>query len=306
MTRWTADDVPDQTGRTALVTGANSGLGLHTALGLARKGARVVMACRDPERGQDALERVRNQAPTGQVELLALDLADLSSVRHAADEAAERLSSLDLLVNNAGVMALPYRSSADGFEMQIATNHLGPFALTGQLLPLLRAAAEPRVVTTSSELHRIGSISLDRLSPDRGHYRRWGAYGQSKLANLLFTRELQHRSDAAGWGLLCVAAHPGYAATNLQTAGMSGNLVGSLLAKVGNAVIAQSEAMGALPQLYAATMPDVSPDDYWGPDGPGHTRGYPSRQSAKKAAYDDETARRLWERSQELTGVVYG
>ena len=312
MSRWTAEDIPDQTGRTALITGANSGLGLHTALGLARRGAHVLLGCRDAGRGEQALETVQNQAPAAAVELVLVDLADLTSVRRAAQQVSERVGALDLLMANAGVMVLPYRTSTDGFEMQIATNHLGHFALVGQLLATLRQTtpigAEPRVVVTSSEVHRLGKINLDKLSPERRNYHRWLAYGQSKLANLLFMRELQHRSDAAGWGLLCAAAHPGYAATNLQLAGpaMRRNQLGILVNKAANALFAQSDAQGALPQLYAATMPDVSPGDYWGPDGPANIRGYPSRQSAKKAAYDDDMARRLWERSEQLTGVHYG
>jgi len=311
VTRWTADDISDQSGRTALVTGASSGLGLHSALGLARKGAHVLLGCRDARRGQRSLETVQNQAPAATVELVLVDLADLASVERAAQQISDRVGGLDLLLANAGVMALPYRTSVDGFELQIATNHLGHFALVGHLLETMRRgpAGRPdaRVVVTSSEVHRIGRIDLDKLSPERRDYHRWLAYGQSKLANLLFMRELQHRSDAAGWGLLCAAAHPGYAATNLQLAGpaMRRNQLGIFANKTANALFAQSEAQGALPQLYAATMPDVSPGDYWGPDGPGSMRGYPSRQSAKKAAYDDDLARRLWERSEQLTGVHY-
>jgi len=307
VSRWAADDIPDQSGRTALVTGANSGLGFHTALALARKGAHVLLGCRDAGRGQGALERIQNQAPAATVELVSLDLADLTAVRAAAGDVASRVPGLDLLVANAGVTALPYRTSADGFEMQLATNHLGHFALTGLLLPTLRRGHDPRVVVTSSIMHAIGRINLDNLSPSKTSYHRWPAYGQSKLANLLFMRELQHRSDARGWGLLCAAAHPGYASTNLQMAGpaMSGSRLGGLASKAGNALFGQSDAQGALPQLYAATMPDVSPGDFWGPDGPMQARGYPTRQSGRKTAYDDDMAYRFWERSEELTGVHY-
>ncbi len=290
--------MPDQSGRTALVTGANSGLGLHTSMELARKGARVLMAARTPAKGEQALARVRREVPGATAELLHLDLASLASVRAAAAEVAERAPGLDLLVDNAGVMAIPRRATADGFEMQFGTNHLGHFALTGLLLPQLLAGAAPRVVVVSSTAHRSGRMHFDDLQGERS-YSRWGAYGQSKLANLLFARELQAR---AGDRLLVAAAHPGYAATNLQSG--QANLVLETLMKVANVVVAQSDAQGAWPSLYAATMPDVRPGDYWGPML-FEVRGAPKRVGRSSAAQDDAAAALLWDASERLTGVTY-
>ena len=299
LSRWTAADVPDQSGRTALVTGANSGLGLHTSLELARKGARVLMACRDTGRGEAALARVRSEVPGAAVDLVQLDLASLASVRSAAEDVAGRTSALDLLVDNAGVMAVPRSVTVDGFETQLATNHLGHFALTGLVLPLLLQAPSPRVVVVSSGAHRAGRIAFDDLQSERS-YSRWGAYGQSKLANLLFARELQRRAGATS--LLVAAAHPGWAATHLQQG--QGSFVLEAFMRVGNAVLAQSDAQGALPSLYAATMPDVLPGDYWGP-ALAELRGSPKRVGRSAAAQDDAAARRLWEASESLTGVTY-
>lgn len=307
---WTSADVPDQSGRTALVTGANSGLGLATSVGLAAAGARVIMACRDRGRGEGAVATVRRRVPDADVALLRLDLASLSSVREAAAAVPGLLpvaaGGLDVLVNNAGVMATPFRVTEDGFEQQIGINHLGPFALTGLLLPLLLDAAAPRVVTVSSLAHRSGRVDVDDLSWTRRSYRAWGAYGQSKLANLLFTRELARRSAAAGLPLCAVAAHPGYAATNLQY-GTAGTLsgVGRFVARVVNAVVGQSPERGALPSLYAATAPQVRNGEYDGPDGFMEQRGGPEPVGRSAAAEDDATARALWQRSEELTGVRY-
>ena len=279
------------------MTGANSGLGLHTSIALARKGARVLMACRDAERARRALARVHVAAPGAEVELVTLDLASLSSVQSAAEDVASRVDGLDVLVDNAGVMATPRTTTADGFEMQLGTNHLGHFALTGRLLPLLLAASAPRVVIVSSAAHRMGAIDFDDLQSERS-YQRWGAYGQSKLANLLFARELGRRCPA----LLVAAAHPGYAATHLQNGHGSRLLAGFM--QIGNAVLAQSDEAGAMPSIYAATMPDVRTGDYWGPSF-AELRGAPKRVGRSRAANDDVTARRLWERSEELTGVAY-
>ncbi len=306
MTGWSADDIPDLTGRRAVVTGANSGLGFRTAVELARHGAEVVIAARDRTRGETAVQRVRDEVPNARVTLEQLDLADLSNVRACAGRLRERLPSLDVLVNNAGVMAIPYRRTADGFEMQLGTNHFGHFALTGLLQPLLLAADRPRVVTVSSTAHRTGRIDFDDLDGTR-RYRKWRAYGQSKLANLLFMRELQRRADDAAVPLTSVAAHPGFAATNLQRVGpqMAGDRVMATLMALGNRLMAQSDAMGALPTLCAATAPDVQGGDYYGPDGLFETRGHPTRVSMTAAAQDDEVARRLWEVSEERTGVRY-
>jgi NAD(P)-dependent dehydrogenase (short-subunit alcohol dehydrogenase family) len=302
MSGWGTADMPDQSGRFAIVTGANSGLGFHVAQELARAGARVVLGVRSRERGEEALGRIRAEVPTADAEVRELDLADLASVRAFAESVGE---PLDLLVNNAGVMALPERKTADGFEMQLGTNHLGHFALTGLLLPRLLAADAPRVVTVSSAAHRMGKIDFDDLQSTQD-YQRWRAYGQSKLANLLFALELQRRADAAGAELLSVAAHPGYAATNLQYAGpeMEGSRVKKLLMRVGNLVIAQSDANGALPILYAAAE-DIPGGAYAGPGGFREARGAPTLVGMTKAAADPETAARLWERSEELTGVTF-
>ena len=291
--------MPDQSGRVALVTGANSGLGLHTSIGLARKGARVLMACRDAGRAGRALVQVQAAAPGAAVELVSLDLASLASVEAAAADVAGRTSALDLLVDNAGVMAPPRTTTADGFELQLGTNHLGHFALTGRLLPLLLAASSPRVVVVSSGAHKIGKIAFEDLQSERS-YSRWGAYGQSKLANLLFARELDRRSAATP--LLVAAAHPGYAATHLQTG--QGSFLLEALLKVGNVVLAQSDADGAMPPLYAATMPDVRRGDYWGPAF-AELRGEPKRVGRARSAQDDTVAARLWTESERLTGVSY-
>lgn len=288
--------MPDLSGRTALVTGANSGLGFHTALELSRHGARVLLACRSPQRAEQALGRL--SLAGGKGELVTLDLSSLASVRAAAAEVAGRVEMLDLLVNNAGVMAPPRTLTEDGFELQLGTNHLGHFALAGRLLPLLLAAPAARVVTVSSGAHRMGSIAFDDLMGERS-YRRWGAYGQSKLANLLFTRELDRRF---GDRLTAVAAHPGYAATHLQT-GQGQPLLEALM-RVGNATIAQSDAAGAWPTLYAATAGGVRGGQYFGP-GLFELRGHPKQVGRSAAAQDDAAAARLWTVSAELTGTSY-
>jgi NAD(P)-dependent dehydrogenase (short-subunit alcohol dehydrogenase family) len=290
--RWTAAEIPDQTGKTAVVTGANSGLGLVIARELAGAGASVVLAVRDTGKGERAAEAIGDRA---RVE--ALDLADLSSVRSFAERFQ---GTLDLLVNNAGVMAPPRRLTADGFESQFGTNHLGHFALTGLLLRKLLGAPEPRVVTMSSGAHRMGRINFDDLHGNRW-YNSWLAYGQSKLANLLFAFELQRRAEDR---VKSVAAHPGYAATNLQFAGPAHWYERASMA-VANRVIAQNADMGALPALYGATVSDVAGGSYFGPDGFMEMRGYPHLVTAAGRAHDQDGARRLWEISEELTGVHY-
>ena len=299
---WTAADIPDQSGRTALVTGANSGLGLHTCLELARHGARVLMACRDPARGRASLARVKAEVPTADAELVLLDLASLAGVRTAAEQVAGRIPRLDVLVCNAGVMAPPRGLTADGFELQLGINHLGHFALVGRLMPQVLAAPDARVVVVSSAAHNFGRVSFEDLMGER-RYRRWRAYGQSKLANLLFARELSRRTRTGAAHLTVAAAHPGYAATELQSK-QSAPLL-ELGMKIANAVVAQSAHAGAWPSLYAATMPDVLDDDYFGPAGPGELRGSPTRVGRSAAAQDDRTAGRLWSVSEELTGVSY-
>jgi NAD(P)-dependent dehydrogenase (short-subunit alcohol dehydrogenase family) len=298
--KWTPDEIPDQSGRTVVVTGANSGLGFHTSLELARRGAHVVMACRNLDKGRDAEERLRAEAPDAETELRELDLASLSTVRAFADQLD--VDAIDLLVNNAGVMALPRQRTADGFEMHLGTNHLGHFALTGLLLPKLLRADEPRVVTVSSNAHKMGRVNFDNLNGDRRYFR-WAAYGQSKLANLLFALELQRR---AGDRLTSVAAHPGYSATHLQlqAADATGNPLDRFVNVVLNKVVAQTDAMGALPSLYAATM-DVPGGSYAGPDGPGEFHGHPKLVMPTGRARNEDDARRLWGVSEEMTGVTY-
>jgi NAD(P)-dependent dehydrogenase (short-subunit alcohol dehydrogenase family) len=303
MSGWTSSDLPDQTGRRVVVTGANSGIGYQAALELARKGASVVLAVRDPDgRGRESAERIVAAAPGAEVDVRRLDLADLATVRAFA---AEWDGPLDLLVNNAGVMALPRQLTADGFERQIGTNHLGHFALTGLLLPALLRTAAPRVVTVSSNAHKIGKMDFDDLMGER-RYRRWAQYGQAKLANLLFAFELQRRADAARAPLTSVACHPGYASTNLQSqhARATDSKADAAVNRVLNLLFAQSEAAGAWPTLYAATQ-DLPGGTYVGPGGPAEFRGHPKIVTGTKAAYDLESARRLWEISEGLTGVTY-
>ncbi|HEX7189748.1 MAG TPA: oxidoreductase [Actinomycetes bacterium] len=301
---WTARDIPDLTGRRAVVTGANSGLGVATATELARHGGEVVLTARDGAKGEEALRRVRIDVPGASVELAVLDLADLESVRAFATEQGDR--PLDLLVNNAGVMAVPYRRTVDGFELQLATNHLGPFALTGLLLPALLQRPAARVVTVSSFMHWFGSMQFGDLMSERS-YDPWQAYCRTKLANLLFMRELGRRTGAAGLGLVSAAAHPGYARTNLQRVGpqMGGRRATEIVLRLGTAVVGQSAATGALPQLRAATDPDVRSGDYFGPRGPGEQRGLPKRVRMSANARDDTAARLLWDASEDLTGVTY-
>ena len=253
-TKWTTADIPDQSGRLAIVTGANSGLGLVTARELARAGAQVVMTARSEDKGREALRAVEVRAPGAQLELELLDLANLDSVRAFAERVRERHPEVDLLINNAGVMATPRRETTDGFELQFGTNHLGHFALTGLLLATLEGRDDARVVTLSSGAHRGGRIAFDNLRGERRYFR-WTAYSQSKLANLLFALELDRRLRAAGSTVKSLAAHPGWSATNLQTSGPP--KLDAVLMALPNRFYAQSDEMGALPTLYAATEPDL-------------------------------------------------
>ena len=305
--RWTAADMPDLTGRTAIVTGANSGIGLVTARELAAHGAAVTLAVRDDGRGQAAAAMIRATSPGATVEVAQLDLADQASVHAFARKwSVDHPDGLDLLINNAGVMAIPRRLTVDGFEMQLATNHLGHFALTGLLLPALVARPRSRVVTVSSGAHRMGRVNLDDLMGERG-YGAWRAYGQSKLANLLFTSELQHRLDLNAVPSIAVAAHPGYTATNLQSVGLTMRGREWLNGPVGwlNGIVGQTPEMGALPTLFAATFPSLPGDSYVGPDGRGEMRGHPVLVERSAAARDPRTAEQLWIASEELTGVHY-
>jgi NAD(P)-dependent dehydrogenase (short-subunit alcohol dehydrogenase family) len=307
---WTLDDMPDQHGRTVVVTGATSGVGEVTAAALAARGAHVVLAVRSAERATATSERIRTSAPGASLEHLPLDLADLGSVGAAAAELRARHGRIDAVVANAGIMAPPLRRTADGFELQLGVNHLGHAALVAQVLPLLLAARDPRVVVVSSTMHRIGTIDLDDLNWERTRYQRWLAYGRSKLANLLYVLELQRRLETAGVTATAVAAHPGYARTALQRSGptmqggVSGALTGTLTA-VGTTLFGQSAARGALPQLYAATEPDLPGGSYWGPDGPGEQRGrHPAPAARSRAASDTAVAAQLWEATEAMTGVT--
>lgn len=294
---WTANDIPDQQGRIAIVTGANSGIGYETARALVAKGAQVIMACRNEQKAESAAQKICDEGPRGTVDVMCLDLADLASVHQFTDEFKRRYGALHLLINNAGVMALPKRyETADGFEMQFGTNHLGHFALTGRLLDKLTHTPGARVVNVSSFAHKLGRMNFDDLNAKR-RYQAWIAYCQSKLANLLFTYELQRRFEAAGVNTTAAAAHPGWTNTNLQK--HSGIL------KISNPFFGQSPAMGALPTLYAAVGPDVTGGSYYGAGGLFELRGYPKRVRSTKASHDRAAAARLWALSEELTGVVY-
>lgn len=307
MNAWTPTRMPDLSHKVAIVTGANSGLGYHTASELARHGAHVILACRAREKTEAAMRAIHAAVPGASLEFMRLDLADLDAIAGFALDFKARHPQLDLLHNNAGVMALPLVRTRQGFEMQIGTNHLGHFALTGQLLDTLRATPGSRIITTSSMAHTwTRGMDPDDLNWERKRYRKWDAYGKSKLANLLFAYELRRRLNAAG-DPLSVAAHPGYAATNLQGAGpaMARSTLGSVFMRIGNAVLAQPAEMGAFPQLYAATMPDVHSGDFYGPGGLAGMRGYPVPARSNRASHDPDMARRLWALSEELTGVRY-
>jgi NAD(P)-dependent dehydrogenase (short-subunit alcohol dehydrogenase family) len=303
---WDIQAIPDQSGKLTVITGANSGIGYEAALALAGKGARVLLAVRSEERGRAAAERIRAAHPRASVEVGALDLADLGSIRSFAEGFLARGEALPLLLNNAGVMAIPYRRTVDGFEMQLGTNHLGHFALTGLLLPALLRAPGARVVSVSSGAHLGGRIAFDNLDGSKG-YQRWAFYAQSKLANLLFAYELQRRLSGAGAGVISLACHPGYADTNLQSVGprLDGSSIGESIAGAMNRIFAQSAAMGALPTLFAATSPQAYGGDYIGPGSLGGMRGYPTRQRSNALSYDPALAKRLWEVSEQLTGVRY-
>ncbi|MFC9593173.1 oxidoreductase [Streptomyces sp. NPDC056944] len=297
--RWTADDIPDQTGRTIVVTGANSGLGYVTARELARRGAHVVLTARDPDKGGAALERLRGELPGSSVELRALDLADLDSV-HAFAAALD--TPVDVLVNNAGIMMPPRSLTKQGFESQFGTNHLGHYALTGLLLDRLRAGRDPRVVTVTSTLHKGGAIHFDDLDGRRSYTPR-GFYSQSKFANVLFGLELDRRLRADAVPVRSLLAHPGYSATNLQSSGPTGLLKAVL--RVTNRLVAQDVETGVLNQLYAAASPGARGGQFIGPDGRNESKGHPTLVRPAESATDPETARRLWDLSERLTGVRY-
>ena len=304
--RWSSANIPDQTGRTVLVTGGNSGLGFHTCRLLAARGARVLLASRSPQRGRQARTEILRGLPDAQLETIDLDLADLASVRRCVENLRTDLDHLDILVNNAGVMAIPRQETVQGFERQFGVNHLGHFALTGALLPLLLETPGSRIVNVSSMAHRSGRMNFSDLHGQR-KYSPFGAYAQSKLANLLFTLELQRRLGSIGAVTICLSAHPGFAATNLQYAAAreKGSRFELLVMRILNALLSQSAEQGALPQLYAAAATDVRGGDYIGPDGWMQMRGLPKKHQAKETAYDQEAAQELWRRSVEMTGEPF-
>jgi len=293
---WTAENIPDLTGKIAVVTGANSGIGYEMAGALVRKQATVILACRDKDKGEAAVRQITQEYPQAKAELMQLDLSDLASVRRFADEFTSHYNRLDILINNAGIMAIPFGKTTDGFELQFGTNHLGHFALTGLLLNLILRTSLARVITVSSGGHRFGKIDFDNLNAEK-RYDRGRAYAQSKLANLLFTYELQRRFESAGVDTLAVAAHPGWTATNLQAHWR--------MVRILNPFIAQQPKMGALPALYAATAPGVQGGDYYGPRGWQELRGYPIRVKSSDSSYDTAVAAKLWTVSEELTDVRY-
>jgi len=303
--RWDASNVPNQTGKVVVVTGANSGIGYEAAKVLAGRGASIILAVRDDHKGRAAAVSIRNAHADADVQVMPLDLADLASIRRFAQAFQTRHDALAILINNAGVMAPPHNFTKDGFELQFGTNHLGHFALTGLLLPSLLSTPNARVVTVSSAAHRSGRIVFDNLTGNKG-YTRWRFYGQSKLANLLFTYELQRRATAAEASLVSVACHPGFAATNLTAAGlgMGKAWLGKAASSVGN-LFAQSAAMGTLPTLFAATNPDLRGGEFIGPTSPGGMRGYPGIVQSNSRSHDLDTARRLWNLSEESTGVQF-
>lgn len=302
MARWTADDIPDQTGRTFIVTGANSGLGLETTRAVARSGARVIMAVRNLDKGRNALDELRAEQPQAALDLRHLDLSDLDSVRAFAETVIADGTPVDVLINNAGIMMCPRTLTKQGFEQQLGTNHLGHFALTALLLGTLKGGTDPRVVTVSSMLHKGGSIDFDDITGERA-YSPNAAYRQSKFANVLFALELDRRLRATGSPVRSLLAHPGYSATNLQNTGPTG--LNRLVMRLGNGFAAQSARMGALPQLYAATNPAAVSGQFIGPDRYMEMRGHPTVVQPAEPAKNPVTAQRLWTLSEELTGIHF-
>ena len=301
---WTAEDIPGLHGRRALVTGVTGDLGRETARELARAGAHVTLTGRDQARLAESARRITDDVADARLDTVLLDLADLSSVRQGAERVLESTDTLDILVNNAGVMATPPRRTADGFELQLGTNHFGHFTLTALLMPALAGA---RVVTVSSQMHRAALRAP--LGDPREHrrYRKWVAYGESKLANLLFMRELDRRARAAGLSLTSVAAHPGYASTHLQTSGpqLGGESLSSRVMAAATPLLGQPPRMGALPSLYAATYPGLPGGTYVGPSRWMEMRGTPKIVAMSRAARDEQAAARLWELSEQATGVTF-
>jgi NAD(P)-dependent dehydrogenase (short-subunit alcohol dehydrogenase family) len=305
VSKWTVEQIPLQTGKTALVTGANSGIGYQAALELARHGAHVLLGCRNAAKGAAALERLKREAPGASAEVVELDMASLASIRSFASGFGARGIALDLLINNAGVMALPKREvTADGFERQFGTNHLGHFALTGLLMPQLLAASAPRVVTVASLAHRNGKIDFENLQSERG-YKPLDAYGESKLANILFAKELERRARAAGSKVISLAVHPGISMTSIMENGPGTKNFRAIVLRILAPIMIQPDAAGALPTLYAATSPEAKGGEYIGPDGFQEFKGSPVAVQPRPQALDEAVGKRLWTVSEELTGVQY-
>lgn len=297
MTKWNVDDIPNQKGRVVCVTGSSSGIGFEAARVLAGKEATVVIAVRNPEKGEKAIEKIRTEFSGADLELLILDLADLSSVKNFATEFKQKYERLDLLINNAGVMIPPYSKTADGFELQFGTNHLGHFALTAQLIQLLGATENSRVINVASNAHKAGNINFDDLNWEQRGYSSWRAYGDSKIANIYFTRELNKKLREHEFGTIATAAHPGWTATELQRH--------SGVVEFLNNIFAQDIKMGALPTLRAACEENIEGGEYFGPDGFMEMWGHPVETKPNSLAQDDDIASRLWEVSEDLTGVEF-
>lgn len=307
MSRWNSDLIPDQHGRRIMVTGANSGIGFYIAKALAHAGAEVIMACRNMEKARLAKNDILGELPHARLSLCELDLASQASVRQCAADFQRNYGALDCLINNAGVMALPRQLlTLDGFEMHLAANHLGHFALTGLLLPCLNRGKQPRVISTSSVVHKMGRIDFTDLQGSRS-YTPYRAYNQSKLANLMFMLELDRRAIQHEWPIMSLAVHPGLSNTNIKREGlrMQGTTLAAQIVALTIRLIGQPAEQGALPTLYAATMPDAKAGQYWGPDSWMESRGYPALAHIAARAHDPEVARRLWEVSEELTGVRF-
>lgn len=306
MKHWDVENMPSLDGKVVIVTGANSGLGFYTAKGLASKGAEVIMACRNTGKAESALKEIISEIPNAKLRMMELDLSDLTSVKSFVSNFKRAYSRLDILINNAGIMAIPFRRTADGFEMQFGVNHMGHFALSGQLFNVLRSTPHSRIVVVSSAAQKIGNIDFDSIHSER-KYRKWAAYGRSKFANMLFMLELADRLRNSGKDMIVTAAHPGYAASNLLEKGpaMKGR---TWLVKAGhlaNRIAAQSTEMGALPILYAATSEDVINGGYYGPGGFFGMRGYPDQVNPKNTRITRQLKEDLWKYSEEHTGVSF-
>ncbi len=296
MTKWTTDNIPDQSGRVVVITGANSGIGYEAAMVLAQKGAEVILAVRSQEKGDAAAARIQTNAPNAKLHVRLLDLADLASVKSFAERFNADYRQLDLLINNAGIMIPPYEKTVDGFESRFGTNHLGHFALTSQLFEGLKNTPKSRIVNVSSIAHKMGKLNLNDLAWKNRKYAAWKAYGDSKLANLYFTYELARKVQAAGHGVIITAAHPGFTASNLA----KGPII-----RFFNEIIAQSGSMGALPTLMAATEPSAKSGDYFGPSGISEWRGYPRQVFSNKLSHDTAIAAKLWDLSEDLTSMKF-